>query len=319
MQYPEVWIGVASILILLIASLKYGKEWRRRLIPFGIWIFSGLAVFFIQHKYWDYHMIPVHAGFWLVYILGILLILESFRSGTIGTVSRGIIFSFIAVFVFLLALISRPNDWNRLFFVISLLMAGFISFHMHREKQPSGKLIRSSPFHSWLSLLVSAALLLVSLYPGHPVDVSQTRIGKTILEETVAGDPVLFIDTSLPPGHPTALLLDRWQASRYLVTFPIAFFNQGRVEYEGDRFPYPSREELSGEEEKFIGELEEDIARNQPKLLFIRADGKAQACPYGFDILTYLRTLGFGMKVMKAYTPLRRVDQYVVFRRKDGR
>lgn len=110
-------------------------------------------------------------------------------------------------------------------------------------------------------------------------------LGEVILTYTMPGDPVLFIDPSIPPMFPLIPGLDRRSASRYAMTHPIV------MDHYSQKLPLNSVPPYT---QQYLDHLQEDLKRYHPNLVFVRSSQCEAACESGvIDIHAYLDDVGF--------------------------
>jgi hypothetical protein len=126
-------------------------------------------------------------------------------------------------------------------------------------------------------------------------------VTRIMLDQSRAGDPVLFVSTSVLDGYPEILQYRRRPASRHLVCFSIALVYKDKHSGEPSGSLYHSESEMPMDERLFLRELEEDILRNQPVMIAIIDSEKSQGCPKGFRIFEYLQSVGFVKRGMRDY------------------
>lgn len=134
---------------------------------------------------------------------------------------------------------------------------------------------------------------------------------QTILKYSKKNDRILFITTSINVAYPIIVQLDRLPGSRYLSSFPIAFFVKKE---SGEKISsYKNWDQLPENQKQFIEELLSDVNKFHPKIIFIDNNLGCQGCPKNFIIYPYLEHLGFINQILKNYTKVSSVNGYVIF------
>lgn len=123
-----------------------------------------------------------------------------------------------------------------------------------------------------------------------------------IYQTTRPGDPVLILDTNLA-GYPLLVQLNRRPGCRYLFESPIRM-----VEYVRQNTKDAGQKDLyTAEEERMIHEIEEDIQRIRPRLIFIDAHDRA------FQFYNLLAKHDFIERALLNYTFAGTIDGYAAF------
>jgi hypothetical protein len=143
--------------------------------------------------------------------------------------------------------------------------------------------------------------------------VRSSAIAREIYRHTSSADRVVFFSTSPVHAYPVLTELDRRPGSRLLWFFPVSMIYRDVRGFSGN-FPYRSPQEQPIEERRLLSELAEDIAKNQPRLVFIH-DGCAEGCPRGFNLHDYLTQVGFIDSALREYSQTKRVKNMLVYRR----
>ena len=107
---------------------------------------------------------------------------------------------------------------------------------------------------------------------------------------TRPGDTVLVVSTAVMPAYPLLVIDNLRPGSRYLCSFPIAFF------YFHDKWPnghpaYHDRASATRDEQQFLADLEQDIQTRRPSLIAVQTTGGAGLRP-DFDLNDYLEHAG---------------------------
>jgi hypothetical protein len=134
---------------------------------------------------------------------------------------------------------------------------------------------------------------------------------KIISTYTKDNDKILVISTDIFNSYPLLLQMNRQPGSRYLTSFPIAFFQKNAETQEN--FPYKDWEHLSKEEKEFLNELLNDVNDFHPSLIFIHNSNGCQACPENFNIYVYLQKSGFINQIQKEYSLQKGIKNFTVF------
>jgi hypothetical protein len=127
-------------------------------------------------------------------------------------------------------------------------------------------------------------------------------------------DRVMVVSTSVGPAYPALLQTDRLPGSRYLFMFPIPMFYHGELAPDSTA-RYHTLEAAPPAEQRFLGELQEDLARLRPAMVLVDNDRRCQACPPRFDLLEYLEKSGFSERAMRDYRLAQRVGGWAIFTR----
>jgi len=134
-----------------------------------------------------------------------------------------------------------------------------------------------------------------------------------IEQRTKPGDRVLFIATSVRPAYPMLLQLDRKPGSRYLCSFPIAlFYGHCRVSAAGEPL-YRRRADAPPAEQRFLAELEADVARLRPRLVIIPDFPGGMGLPEHFNHSDYLSHSGWTERALEHYRELPGPEGWKVF------
>ncbi|MGO9567905.1 MAG: hypothetical protein ACLP5H_10220 [Desulfomonilaceae bacterium] len=142
-----------------------------------------------------------------------------------------------------------------------------------------------------------------------------TPFSKIIAENSLPGDRILTVTSSLDMDGPlyTTLLMERKPAHRWFFTFWMGMLYAGVEADEKGQFPYHSRSEAPEEEIRLIHELEEDISKFNPKLIFVLNHQGCQGCPQHFSIMEYSKKIGLMNEIGKRYRLLTNESGYSVF------
>lgn len=138
-------------------------------------------------------------------------------------------------------------------------------------------------------------------------------VARCILENSRDQDPVLFISTSVSDGYPDLVWYGRRPASRYLVSFPIALFYKDGCSFRPGGCQYHTESDMSEDERLYLDEMAEDIRTNKPVVIAIKDSQACQGCPAGFNVLDYLRQVGFISNAMDDYVAAERIEELQVF------
>lgn len=107
-------------------------------------------------------------------------------------------------------------------------------------------------------------------------------------------DKLMFIDITVNPAFPALTYSGRSNASRLLSGFPLAFIFKSTQNYK------VPKEFIDDEVKYFLG-LVEDIAKNKPKLIFIRNGKKLLFVPEYFNPTEYLKRRNFFSHIAETY------------------
>jgi len=143
------------------------------------------------------------------------------------------------------------------------------------------------------------------------------RFAEVIDAHSAPEEPILFIATSVDPGYPVLMSLNRRPGSRYLHAFPIPMLYRS-VTNHGQDFPYRRPFEQPPAERQFLAELGTDALRNRPALIFVCMRNPCDFCPAGFRVDEYLQRTGWQAQYMKAYRLLGTVPGFAVYGRNQG-
>lgn len=160
---------------------------------------------------------------------------------------------------------------------------------------------------SAFGLLLAGAAAMVSR--GATAPPAADPLFDAIDAHAAPGDRILWLDTQVPPAWPGMLDRRYRPAARYLPGgFPIAML------YADATGPsYRSRAEATADELRVLTELGEDVARWRPPVAVIAHHGSCKACPDGFDVLDYLRHVGFLDRELAGYRLVTTVDGHAIF------
>jgi hypothetical protein len=139
-----------------------------------------------------------------------------------------------------------------------------------------------------------------------------------VIEQQAAPDEkVAFISTSVSPAYPTLIYAKRLPGTRFLQSFPIAYLYKGVHPRKDGSHPYRAPDEAPPEERRFLNELGSDIIKRRPKLVFVDDTNSCQACPKGFRVEEYLKTVGWLRRFMKDYRLTQFLHGFAVYVRID--
>ncbi|MGO9567906.1 MAG: hypothetical protein ACLP5H_10225 [Desulfomonilaceae bacterium] len=150
-----------------------------------------------------------------------------------------------------------------------------------------------------LSLLSMA--MTYALFESGKIPDSVNDFVRVIKQQVAPDEKVAFISTSVSPAYPSLIYAKRLPGTRFLQAFPIAYLYKGVRPGKDGSPPYRSPSEATPEERRFLNELGSDILKQRPKLVFIEAADKCQACPRGFRVEEYLTAAGWLQSFMKNY------------------
>ena len=161
---------------------------------------------------------------------------------------------------------------------------------------------------------VTATISFTRKLSDHFSNSSADLILKAILQHSRPDDSVLVISTSVIDIYPALLFSGRKQGSRYLWTFPIAFFSSKYSDPGKDYSTYWNGNRSKEPEILCLRELEEDITRFKPKLILVRNDSSCQGCVSNFNIVEFLKTIGFLQHAMADYELINEpIPKFAVF------
>lgn len=204
--------------------------------------------------------------------------------------------------------------------LVFVMLALFVSFWlyeeiMHRtEEIPLRRFVAVSPTLVVLAGLIALTARAFASNSSYVSYESFAPYRQAISAYSKKDDRVLFLNTILFPAYPTLVQMDRMPGSRYLTIFPIAGFYYGM--HADSAFPYRSRGLMNQEELRFLCELEADIDRFKPSLIFIHAGETSSAMPEGFDIHEYFIRSHFTTDAMHDYERSGSVGDFFLYRRK---
>ena len=176
-----------------------------------------------------------------------------------------------------------------------------------------------SPRHMALIFLllgVMGSMWLMDRQYVRGATISSTLMEEIIEKHSVPGDRIMVLDTDIRPTYPLLLQTNRKPGCRYMWSFPIVFFYGGEKVMDTDHPTYRRRQEASTEERQYLDDVENDLVRYQPRLVFIRNDGNSNFMPKGFNIAEYLSYSGWLETALKPYRELPGVEGWRVFLRK---
>ena len=170
---------------------------------------------------------------------------------------------------------------------------------------PSDEVVESD----WGIMRLTATGLLLALFTLLTVDFARTfgrgaylyafqnkktDFGEFILSHSKPGDKILNFSPD-PLIYPILLQTGRRPASRYLWDFILPFALQ------------------SAHFREHSLEMEEQIRRDAPALIFIRNTDGCQGCPMGLNLENYLKKQGFLDGPMAGYRPLASMSGYSIY------
>ncbi len=230
----------------------------------------------------------------------------------------------------LLAIFLQQKGWS--YHRIPLDAAGLLCLAVLAGKWPKrGWLLSAHSAHlvtaAILCLLIAACATDRATARTEPPDfVALQRIVQT---HSAPGDRVLIVASSVRPAYPMLLQLGRKPGSRYLCSFPVAFFyaeeKRGQVQFAGTaqrRAPtrsvgrrtnwtcplfsttYRDYADASDGERQFLDELADDVAQLQPRLVIIHDRPGWLGLPDGFNMFDYLEQAGWAKRALDNYQEL---------------
>lgn len=264
-------ISLAALAGALLAALRATRRrtrLRHHLAALAALAGMALAVVFLQQKGWSYHRIPLDAA-------GLLCLAVLAAGGERqGARDWGL---------------GIRNWWGRHAYLPTIRCP---LFTIHYPL---------STIHS--VFLISLGILLVVWFTGRgdarPDPPTFDALRRTVEQQTRPGDRVLVICTSARPAYPMLLQMGRKPGSRYLCSFPLAFFYAGM---ESAKAPvYRRRGEAPPEERQFLDELQDDVARLRPRLIVIQNESGSLGLFRGFNTFEYLVHSGWTEAALTAY------------------
>lgn len=299
--------------------------------PLGVFAFGSIGAFLLQHKLWDYHLIPAIYG--AVLILGIS-VNESANHFFRKEAKVSNICTFwltaqaVAILAGVIAVLHRHLwlllKWGDLTLLVLIVCFGIslVCFRMYvcGIMEPWTSCRRRSVVRYLVLALVGVSAVAFGLYPWHDSGpLEGNPLAETISKHTREGDPVLIASTSVGHPYPILVQMNRRPGSRYLDLATVAMLYRD-VEAGADGvFPYRVGEEAPEEEVRFLAEFAEDIRTIRPRLIFVFDGGRHQGCPEGFVLIDYLTKTGFIETAMHHYVELPRVSACKVFLLRHGK
>lgn len=137
-----------------------------------------------------------------------------------------------------------------------------------------------------------------------------------VLQHSQPDDRVLVVATSTQPAYPLLVQTGRRPGSRYLCSFPIAFFYARTKPAKGGAAIYRRGDNAPAEEQQFLAELADDVARRQPRLIVVQDSPGWLGLPARFNTFEYLAQVGWVEKALAPYRELRGPEGWKVFARK---
>lgn len=165
-----------------------------------------------------------------------------------------------------------------------------------------------------LALFLAAWLVQRKDEPDTP---AVAAIGKVVRERSRPGDRVLVVATTAEPAYPLLLQTGRRPGSRYLYCFPIALCYAGAQPPKPGGSLYRNPSQQPAEEVQFLGELKDDIATRQPRLVIVQNSAHCPALPEGFNPFDYLVRAGLVENALELYEELPGPEGWKVFARRE--
>lgn len=290
LRSPSLYVAAILIVVCSILAARYKLPGRRLVGPVSALTIASILAYFLGHKGWPYHLIPVWFGSSILAVLVLAAFLSKVIPNGFAPVDGK-------------EKLLRLHGWVALigFLLLILLPISLIGFRSPRSE--SGR----NPIDSLLSYL--------PLKESTSREYNVPSWMPSMFGPSAPRDPVLIISTSVAEVFPRVVDLDLEIASRYLWTFPIALLYADAPDYP-EGFPYHPMEESPPDELQFLQELGDDIVNNAPKVIVIDHDGQSQGCPVGFNPADYLRVNGFIDRYMTNYKePLDIMGKKVYYRK----
>ncbi len=155
-------------------------------------------------------------------------------------------------------------------------------------------------------LCVLVAMCSIDRLAASPDPPDFVALRQIVEEHTSAGDRVLIVATSVRPAYPMLLQTGRMPGSRYLCSFPVAFFY-------ADGASYRHYKDASPEERQFLDELADDVARLRPRLIIVHDRPGWLGLPENFNTFDYLAYSGWTARALATYRQLPGPDGWKVF------
>lgn len=316
---------LASIpLSYLVPASDRGIGLARLTRSLGVLVLGCTVSFIIQGKYFNYHLVPAIYGSLLVLVLSIMTQWRCFvRNENLNWIRRTSWLTVQALVILLLAVpfLAKagghiPGQGSLVLFTLLLFL--LICLHSSRFHKLYAAIERfnsdglSKTFQLVVVALVGISALVFGLYPFERTDPLQDNpIAEVIRKYTKDEDPVLIIGTPVDSVYPMLVQMNRRPGSRFIVSWAIPLFYMGVTPDADGSFPYRLEEEAPEEEVRFLEELAEDIAENEPDLILIH-DSRA-IWVKGFMLKEYLAKTSFLTRAMHKYTQLPSVSDYDVY------
>jgi hypothetical protein len=323
---PAMLVIVVAVLLLIVAFLTSGR--KGSLVgmtrPLMILAVAGIAMFLLQRKLFNYHLIPAISGVVLTMgILGYEHVQVFFRAdGDQRNRQRAWLWMLpITLVALVAALLYKSGDILPLWADTALLalvavLGGLLALLPGRVRERASRWSSrtGTRIRMLILVLIAVPVLLVGMSPwGERDPLKGNPLAELIDRYTQKGDPIFIFTTSMRPTYPMTVQMERRPGSRYLTASVIAMLYKGVEAVPGEEFPYRIGNDIPEEERRYLAELADDIAAFRPRLIIIRDDGYYQGCPDGFTLMDYLTRINFIERAMGDYMPLPRVGGYEVF------
>jgi hypothetical protein len=138
-----------------------------------------------------------------------------------------------------------------------------------------------------------------------------------VAREHAAGQPVLFLSTSVWPAYPIVNVSGARSTSRFSCLWPLVGFYRASGPARRP-FPYHAPEEMNSLERGFLDDFIEDLERRPPALIFLDRSRKKQGIGRSsFNYLEYFRRDPRFAQAFGEFEFQVDVSSYRVFRRRD--
>ena len=260
-----------------VAALAAPKERGVVVGALALFAMASAAIFFAQHKGWNYHRVPLSASAALLATLLASRAVASWPDGGGAWPSRSAAF-------------------------LLPVLAGLVVLLLDQPLGPA----RRGPARA-RSAGFSAA----------PAAASSDSPESVIARVTRPGEPVLIVATDVAVAEPLLLRMDRRPGSRYLWFFPVAMLaDSGRSSAgpppEPARVPW-----IAAEERRMLADLTEDLRARRPPLVLLSSRPGPYGCRPGFRVSDYLARRGFVPALARDYAPAPSLADFEVFVRRD--
>jgi hypothetical protein len=164
-----------------------------------------------------------------------------------------------------------------------------------------------------VSVLAACAASLITVLRANDISVMRfpesVRLRQVLSEMSGPNDRVAFLGTSVAKPYPMMASINRLPATRYLFLFPISMAQYIRAHD-------PSQaEKMQALQERVYKETAEDLAKNQPKLVFVYAGVPSQGCDPDFNLKQWFEKHGLLSGPLAHYKYVENVADYDLYRR----